>query len=526
MASPAFISEQGTRRAWRESSHGRLTRRSCGGAFEPEYRTCTPWTPTSERFPGCTRGFWTMTAPAEPPRSPPVGRGAFASWLAANVVLVVADAPNATAAEPALAFGGPSDVREVEVQYLRLGADGGPQEEVLVGRIAERPPAPADLRLIRVGRDGASIPVEEIDLRSLLRARLAALSRSRRERDLQFVAVAATAGGREDGSSLGRSLTLMRDALREPRPRPAAAGGAPRVDVLARVDERAYFLRAGVGPSEVTRLAAVSPEGETVELSVGADARQHEGGGQREFLGCFRLRGASLRSDGWLVEVEVKDWPEAAIEIEIEVPRVVEAPLAVRDVLLAELDRQPQPRSHLVAEVAPAIARVQRRLAQSIGVEEVHQLRDPVADARVAAIVPVGWRDDLVEHQLASFAADPGTFGEFELTYVVPRRATVPADWFTQLSELYGVSFRVAVLSSWGGFAASANTASGLTRADWLLLMGPGVLPRSPAWLDQLLRAAEAAEVGGVAPTLLAFDDAIHAAGMDVRGSEGGLEPT
>src|SRR5436190_3141679 len=387
MASPAFISEQGTRRAWRESSHGRLTRGSCGGAFEPEYRTCTPWTPTSERFPGCTRSFWNMTAPAEPPRSTSAGRGALASWLSAHVVLVVADAPNATAAESVLAFGGPSDVREVEVQYLRLAADGGPQEEVLVGRIAERPPAPANLRLIRVGRDGASIPVEEIDLRSLLRARLAALSRSRRERILQFVAVAATARGREDGSSLGRSLTLMRDALREPHPRPAAAGGAPRVDVLAQVDERAYFLRAGLGPSEVTRLAAVSPEGETVELSVGADAiRQHEGGRQREFLGCFRLRGASLQSDGWLVEVEVKDWFEAAIEI--EVPRVVEAPLAVRDVLLAELDRQPQPRSHLVAEVAPAIARVQRRIAQSIGVEEVHQLRDPVADARVAAIVP------------------------------------------------------------------------------------------------------------------------------------------
>jgi GT2 family glycosyltransferase len=83
------------------------------------------------------------------------------------------------------------------------------------------------------------------------------------------------------------------------------------------------------------------------------------------------------------------------------------------------------------------------------------------------------------------------------------------------LFRLYGVPFRVAVLTDNGGFSAVNNLGASLARGRFLLMLNSDVLPSRPGWLSRLVAFHESrTDMGAVAPKLLYEDDSIQHAGL------------
>lgn len=450
---------------------------------------------------------------------------ALAAWLSPSVLLAVADVPSGATDRPNLEVATGAVPLDAHTECLlgTGGSAGGQDDALLVARLSA--PVAAAARLTVVGDDRKRGPVEQTDLRALVRERLAWRSEAERERILELVVSTASVDvATPDAGRLGEALGLLRDALREPLPR--AVDQTLRVDLIAQVAERRYFVRGQVRSSgtPVTRLTAVSPEGARVRLlpDRGGIDLPHQAGihltpageDRRVFAGCFTLGCSSFRPDGWLIEMELR----SGIAVEAGVPPALLDPGAARDAIASELATDRPPDGLAVERAGPALARLQSRIASSVGIEDVEQIGEPPGSVTVTAVIPLARRADLIEHQLAQLADEP-SLASTDLVYVTSRGRPAPSrEALERLVELYRVPLRHARLSCDAGFAASANRGASLGLGRFLLLLRPDVIPRSDGWLGRLLAGlAEGERVGAVSPKLLTFDESIDHAGIYFR---------
>src|SRR5204863_6806047 len=125
--------------------------------------------------------------------------------------------------------------------------------------------------------------------------------------------------------------------------------------------------------------------------------------------------------------------------------------------------------------------RLQERLRTSVEVEAVHVfgLRERIPG--VSVIVPLGRRYHLLEHQLAQFAHDPD-LRHIDLIYVLVEPELDFLEEAGELERLYGVPFRVVVLSLDPGEAVAADLGAALAESALLAFLQPDVLPSEPGW--------------------------------------------
>ena len=113
---------------------------------------------------------------------------------------------------------------------------------------------------------------------------------------------------------------------------------------------------------------------------------------------------------------------------------------------------------------------------------------------RVSIVVALHHRLDLLEHQLAAFAADPDARAA-QLVYVVdgpgvaePAEVAVP-----RLTDLYRMPVRAVALPSPAGRAAAFDAGAAQADGDVLVFMSGGVIPVERGWLARLADAGCAA---------------------------------
>jgi GT2 family glycosyltransferase len=354
------------------------------------------------------------------------------------------------------------------------------------------------------------------DLRTLLREFPAAWEAGAREALLGFLASLGGEHGLSDSLSAG--LRLARQALRERRPltiddRHEERGVA--VERLHRVEEDAFYLRgrAWDGAAPLATIAVTTPEGERVELLETAFRDPDLDGG---FICFFRTTAPTRCREDWVAEVA--SGPGRAAECSAALaPDALDTILADAALELATAEAL---REHHLMPAASAIFE-QRRADVAVAGVEAYGSAPPAPP--VSVVVPLQRRVDLVEHQLAQFAADPA-FGDCELIYVLddPDQADLLDELAGELFQLYGLPFRVATLTGAGGAAIACNLGASLASADRLVILGSDVLPDRPGWLGAMAAALDAdSRAGAVAPKLLFEDEAIDHAGLSYRQMEG-----
>jgi GT2 family glycosyltransferase len=171
------------------------------------------------------------------------------------------------------------------------------------------------------------------------------------------------------------------------------------------------------------------------------------------------------------------------------------------------------------------VSRLQAHRLRSLAITEEVQLGPPVPAPMLSIIVPLYGRIDLIEHQLAQFAAD-STWARCDLIYVLDS----PADWerlawrTEALARLYGLSLRLLRLNANGGYAAANNLAAIRARADMLLFLNSDVLPSAPGWIERMLATYRSRpRIGALGPKLLFEDNSIQHAGESFQSAGDGF---
>jgi len=448
-----------------------------------------------------------MRTAAEPLEAPPL-----ATMLAADVLAVHLESDEA---EPELEL----ELGEAEVAALsrcRFESEEGLAGHLIVARLDRV--APEALRSTCV------------DLRGFLRERLAALRRQDREAAMALLEdVAAADPPSLDPVGLATSRALAREGLREPHPPSVVEKDEPQglhFDSVLALSETAFYVRgwARDGQAQPVRLTAVSPEGSRVELLPGiyrdprpdVDSFYEEptrtGEDGTGFLGYCETRAPSLLSTGWLLEME----NALGVAREVPGPQVSRDLLSARSAILSDLHKERRWDTGLMDHVVPAVTLIQQRLEEEAEIEQVWQYGEPPEAPAVSIVVPLYGRIDFLEHQLAQFVHDP-ELREADLIYVLDSPELAPAleSAAGQLFELYGLPFRVAVLSRNGGYSVANNRGASLARGDLLLLLNSDVLPDQPGWLGRMTSFYEEREgIGALGPKLLFEDDTLQHAGI------------
>jgi GT2 family glycosyltransferase len=311
--------------------------------------------------------------------------------------------------------------------------------------------------------------------------------------------------------SLGDGLRQARQALRERRPltiEDRRVGRGVAVERLHRIDEHTFYVhgRAWDAGAPIANLAAISPEGERVELL--EDVFRHPDLDDR-FIGLFEIATATLGSDDWVLEAA--SGPDRAVEAAASLAPDAHSTLfadAGLDFDGADSLREQQ--------IRPAIARLDEMLRARVQIVELAGYGRAPRSPEISLVVPLQRRVDLIEHQLAQFAADPD-FEHCELLYVLddPEQGDLLEEVAGELFRLYGKPFRIAVLTESGGRAIACNLGASLAGADRLAFLDADVLPDRPGWLGALAAALDAdAGAGAVGPKLLYADEAIDQAGL------------
>jgi O-antigen biosynthesis protein len=420
------------------------------------------------------------------------------------------------------------------------GSDAGtPSLLLAMMRIADVDVAAGTVPGLRVALDGAALELSGesvaealVDVRTLVRERLAGLDAPARERIVPWLAHAVDLHAEDDGAySLSRALQTAHESLREPRQPSVVAADDPRglqVDKLLAIDARTYWIGgwARNADARVTGLTAISPEGSrgefldrTLRLSrpdveqFYATGASGSGDDRSGFVGLVEIDAPSRLGSGWTVEMS-----DAMGEtVETEAPAAARDPLGVRSAILADfalVQRADDPaRGELFA---PALTRLQERLTATVAVEDVREHGRAAVDPEVSIVVPLYGRIDFLEHQLTQFARDP-EIAEADLIYVLdsPEQADALARLAPEMHALTGVPFRVVTLARNAGFAGANNAAAALARGRKLLLLNSDVLPDRPGWLGTMSAFFDATPgIGALSPKLLYEDDSLQHAGM------------
>lgn len=399
---------------------------------------------------------------------------------------------------------------------LLLSGGRRPLATPLTGTIElERPSGRVGFEPVSVAQ--ANVPPEQLGLR--LRDVFDAAARA----SLQEQILTRVARTRSDA---GGALVALHDAMRERLPAPVGgptAAYAAHVDGFWRVDGSSYYVEGWAfdRDARLRSLRLVTPEGRRVELLAEAfrygrpDVCSHFGVPATERLGFIafvELPEACANDDGWLLQGELSDGGG----FELAVPAVTDQPLGVRMTILNDVELDSGDGRLLRTHVAPALTRLQRRFAEAVAIETVDQHGTPPTDPEVSIVVPLYRRTEFLEHQLAQFVHDPEIHGA-DLIYVLdsPEEAERLRRFARHLHELYGVPFRLAVLSENGGYSTANNLGASLARGRKLLLLNSDVLPAQAGWLSRMVAFYDAnPQIGALAPKLLYEDDSIQHAGM------------
>jgi len=461
---------------------------------------------------------------------------ALISWLATDVMLVAADLGAEPEPEVELTVAG--EPAELEVRWLApVGADGDVPAVTLLTVWVSRPVGGRTVELrVRSGGEevgfGPALALAAVDLRTTIREKLAGLEAETRVQALTFLAAASAEHERTlDPLGLAKSLFVLREALRDPYPRPELHPDESQglhIGAVAKIDDRTFFVRGWARDDQapIARLDAVSPEGSRTpilerlirvprpdleELFRGAPRPVAKPG----FVCFFEVENPSRLAEGWIFELE----NSAGVAIEASAPAATVDPLTVRDTILGELVRERRVDTPLMGQLAPAVVRLQEELTARVEVEEVEDFGAPPTEADVSVVVPLYRRVDLIEHQLAQFANDSSMLGA-ELIYVLdsPELGPELLPQVAELHELYRIPFRLAILSRNGGFAVASNLGVSMARGRLVLLLNSDVLPDRPGWLPDLVEAHDSLpEAGVVGPKLLYDDGSIQHAGLEFR---------
>jgi GT2 family glycosyltransferase len=324
-----------------------------------------------------------------------------------------------------------------------------------------------------------------------------------------------------------QALAMMHDSMRERLPATdasAEAECAARVEALWRVDRNCFYAEGWSLDRDLRlkSLRLLTPEGRRVAVLKRAfrysrpDVCEFFGAPASEklgFIAFIELPEESTSAVGWVLQAEQID----GAGFEVEVPSVLDQPLDLRTTILndMQLDQsgdRPLMRDHIV----PAMTRLQKRLSDAIEIEAIDQHGDPPDNPDATIVVPLYRRTEFLEHQLAQFVHDP-EIHRADVIYVLdsPEDAGSLRTLAGQLFDLYGVPFRLAVLTGNGGFSTVNNLGASLATGRLLLMLNSDVLPSEPGWLSRMVEFYDAhPDIGALSPKLLYEDDSIQHAGL------------
>lgn len=464
-----------------------------------------------------------------------------ATMLAADVVAVHFEAGDS---ETNLAIELDGSAAEVALFTIAHPTESSERSGQLVVAIVSGEASSAEAKLeIASGEDRHGLgpaPLAKlcVDLRSFLRERLAGLAAEERAGLLEMlVEVAAARPGSSDPLSLATSLALAREGLREPLPLCVVERDEPQglqLDSVLALSERSFYVRGWARDDQapLRRLTLVSPEGARLELLPNAyrspradvdsfyERPKLSSDDETGFVAYCETPAASVLSSGWVLEMEN----------ELGVGREVAGPDATRDLLgaragiLSDLAKERGWETPLMDHVVPAIERIQEQIDARTEIDDVLQYGEPPSDPETSIVVPLYGRTDFLEHQLAQFVHDP-ELRESDLIYVLdsPDLAAPLEALAGQLFELYGLPFRVVLLSQNGGFSVANNRGASLARGRLLLLLNSDVLPDRPGWLSRMAKFHDGQEgIGALGPKLLFEDDTLQHAGIRFQRPPGG----
>jgi GT2 family glycosyltransferase len=348
------------------------------------------------------------------------------------------------------------------------------------------------------------------DLGTFLREGPAGWDSATRTRLLDFLASLGADHGLS--ASMGEGLRQAREALRERWPiaiedRRIRCGLT--VDRLHRIDEHSFYVRGRAWDevAAITTLAAISPEGERVELQ---DLLSPHPAGEGGFAARFTTKSPSRGDEGWVLEA--RSGPERGLEVSAALtPDPSYTLFADADL---EFDGAEALRER---HVHPAVTRLSELRRDQTDIIELSSHGPAPASPAISLVVALQRRVDLVEHQIAQLAADP-EIRECELLFVLgdPEEADVLQELGPGLFALYGLPFRLAVVSQTGGQATACQLGASLARAERILFLGSDVLPDRPGWLGAMATALDSHPGAAAAtPKLLFSDEAIDQAGLE-----------
>jgi len=382
--------------------------------------------------------------------------------------------------------------------------------------------------------DAKTVALSSTDLQTVLREQFAALDATERNSIVEALALSALDAVEDSWANrlqLGRSLQLARDVLRERSP--LCDLNAKRIEGLSveaimALDESSFYVEGWLCDVEsaAVRLTAVSPEGARAEilgtlfryerLDVEAFFRPSVGKqpyAKYGFISYFSIATPSLLPTGWLLEMETT----AGTSMEAIAPPSITSTNEIRADLLGDLVHDVGPNQDLRRfHISPALQASQSHLANRVRVSAASDYGRQPPNPDVSILVPLYGRIDLLEHQMAQFADDPELWAA-ELIYVLdsPEFADDLLGMAARLFRLYGLPFRVLVLSENAGFSIANNVAASFARGRLLVLLNSDVLPQRAGWLSKMVAFHGSLErPGALGPKLIYEDDSLQHAGL------------
>jgi O-antigen biosynthesis protein len=470
------------------------------------------------------------TSVAVEPNAPPPGLAG--TWLSSSLLLIVGS-PAVSPGETRATLVADDQAFEIDVRCIAVRSRNGDGLLTLVTADPGEAPAETAAQLALAGPDGKTpAPVQLTTLGSILDKELSGLSERASSRALEFISAAPTAHGVTGTRDLVLSsrLNILRNSLRHALPATKIERDQPltgNVDALIPIDDTTFFIMGWMrdGEAEITRLTAVTPEGERVELldqlhrrelqqfEVFAEGPYEEPADAARFAARFHTSRPSLLRKAWVFELQ----NETGRAVEMYVMPTVADVRSAREKVLTSIPESALPDEDLISKhISPAIGRLQERARESVRIDSAVDHGAPPAAPEVSIVVPLYKRIDLVEHQLLQFDRDPELQAQ-ELIYVLdsPELKTALADRARQLARLYRVPFRIVTMAENAGFGAATNAGASVARGRLLLLLNSDVLPAAPGWLGKMQAFHDATpDVGALGAKLLYEDDSLQHAGL------------